>query len=393
MAVITMLEMYKRRMSYQGDTIGQALKKQSDSIMNQTFTRDINYRKAKLYNQNHEFLEEVEIKFQKKANYSISGDSVDFWVQFRPLYRPEKKYCLYESDKDDNGNIINERLGFYIDIADDTGQEYTWIIVGKSEDNQFVLYNVLKCNWTFKWIVDGVIKSCLGVLRYANSYNSGEWSDGFVTSVQNQTRMWMPTNADTETIDYNQRFIIADRKNNPPTWHVSKIEDLYPMGVTKFVLSQDHFDPKKDNAELKITDYYSSEITPIEDEKGEVHEKEENTGISYSSLQLNSSKPTLVLGGSKKSYTITYFNQNNEEVKLVGETRWTITGEKDNTIYTYSELSSLLEISVSEDTNTVSIKINKNKDTFALVGTVITIAANLGIPARECIGKLEVTTR
>ena len=47
------------------------------------------------------------------------------------------------------------------------------LIVGRSDEPQFVKYNILKCNWTFRWIADGVIHECLGVLRARNSYNSG----------------------------------------------------------------------------------------------------------------------------------------------------------------------------------------------------------------------------
>ena len=57
--------MYKKRLGFQGANIGQVMKKQSDMIMNESFKRDVDYRRAKLYDQNHNFLEEVDIKFKK----------------------------------------------------------------------------------------------------------------------------------------------------------------------------------------------------------------------------------------------------------------------------------------------------------------------------------------
>lgn len=64
-------------------------------------------------------------------------------------------------------------MGTYVDIPDDTGTYNRWLIVGRSDEPQFVKYNILKCNWTFKWIVEGILYECLGVLRARNSYNSG----------------------------------------------------------------------------------------------------------------------------------------------------------------------------------------------------------------------------
>ena len=96
-----------------------------------------------------------------------------------------------------------------------------------------------------------------------------------------------PTTKTTETLNYNDRLIIADRDNEPPTFHISKVEDMYPIGVTKFTLAQEHFDPTRDNAELKIADYYSSNISP---------EKEESI-VKRSEILLSSKTPNLILGG------------------------------------------------------------------------------------------------
>lgn len=385
-----MLEMYKKRLGFQGANIGQVMKKQSDMIMNESFKRDVDYRRAKLYDQNHNFLEEVDIKFKKNLNYSIAKDAVDFLVQFRPLYHPEKKYTLYPSDIDENGKAIVERLGFYLDIPDDTGDINTWLIVGKSDNNQFVTYNVLKCNWTCRWIKDRVIYECLGCIRSRNNYNSGEWSDGFVTSVENQAAIWLPTNDKTQTITYNDRFLLSDRTINPLAFHVSKVEDLYPLGVTKFTLSQNHFDPIKDNAELRLADYYASEITPTVEE--EVVIPEEEVEIAYSKISLNSAKYTLPLGASKKTLEVSYFNKENEVVEN-SETLWTLTGKQDGKLYSDEEVRAFLDIDIeASNTGLLSVKIPKDNSTYGLIGTVITFTANKGEITESSI-QLEVTSR
>lgn len=386
-----MLEMYQKRMSFQGANIGDVMKRQSDKIMNESFKRDVDYRRAKLYDQNHKFLEEVDIKFKKNLNYSISKDAVDFLVQFRPMYHPEKKYTLYPTDIDENGKAIVERLGFYLDIPDDTGDINTWLIVGKSDNNQFVTYNVLKCNWTCRWIKNRVVYKCLGCIRSRNNYNSGEWSDGFVTSVENQAAIWLPTNDKTQTITYNDRFIISDRTINPLVFHISKVEDLYPLGVTKFTLSQDHFDPVKDNAELKLADYYDSEITPVEDKEIEIPEG--NMSIAYSKIVLNSKKLTIPLGANKKTLQVTYYDKDNNEVTNPTGTIWSLSGEQNGKVYTDAEIRNLFTIEFNPTiSEKFSIKIQKDDTTYGLVGLVITLTADKGEQFESSI-QLEVTSR
>ena len=142
-----MLELYKRRLSQQGTHMGEALKKQSDMIMNETFKNDIQYKLCYIDGQ------PVDAKYITYTYYSISKDAVDYHLQFRPG--------------------VHYPIGKYIDIPDDVGNYNRWLIVGRSDELQFVKYNILKCNWTFKWIIDGKIYECLGVLRKRNSYNSG----------------------------------------------------------------------------------------------------------------------------------------------------------------------------------------------------------------------------
>ena len=115
--------------------------------MNQTFTNDIAYRKCYIDG------EPVDAKYITYTYYSISKDFVDYHLQFRPG--------------------VHFPMGKYVDIPDDTGTYNRWLIVGRSDEPQFVKYNILKCNWVLKWIIDGEIHECLGVLRSRNSYNSG----------------------------------------------------------------------------------------------------------------------------------------------------------------------------------------------------------------------------
>lgn len=131
--------------------MGEALKKQSDVIMNQTFTRDIAYRVVYIDDK------PVDAKYITHTYYSVLQDPVDYHLQFRPG--------------------VHFPIGKYVDVPDDTGTYNRWLIVGRSDEPQFVKYNILKCNWNFKWIKQGIVYEQLGVLRKRNSYNSGLWTD------------------------------------------------------------------------------------------------------------------------------------------------------------------------------------------------------------------------
>lgn len=257
-----MSEIFKKRMNLTGGTVSKSIRIQSNEIMDKTFSNDLGYRLCKLYSRNMELLEDsIEIKYQFSQTYTVNKDQVEYLAQFRPGYHPEKKYM-------DNDGV--ERLGFYLEIPDEnTGINEMWLIVGKNDKNSFIRYNILKCNWTFKWIKNNKIYSCLGILRNRNNYNSGVWSDGFFTSVDNQTQFIIPSTLDTQTIDYNDRFMISDSSIRPLVYEVSKIEDTFPCGTIKITLKQDHYNEHLDNVELKICNYYDYPMkpeTPVENQ-------------------------------------------------------------------------------------------------------------------------------
>lgn len=257
---------YKNYLSSHGNSVGQIKKNQSDFIMDQTFDRDPAYKQGMLYNANLEPIEMVDFKFQKAQVYTINKDQVEYFIQFRPGYHPEKKhntanktYRLYNDEK--------ERISFYLDIPDDNGDVYKWLLVGRNNDNAFVRYNVLQCNWTFEWMIDRQYYNCLGVVRSRNNYNSGVWSDGYTTSVENQTQFFVPTNNVTRTVDYDVRFMITDNPIHPKTYEVSKVEDTFPLGLLKITLVQDHF-----NVHTDVCKILDGELnTPDELRDGKVH--------------------------------------------------------------------------------------------------------------------------
>lgn len=248
--------------------VGAQLKEMSNMAMNETFSNSTSYRKGMIYDCYMNELEEIEFKFLKTKTYTIEKDQVEYLIQFRPGINPE---IDYDTSKDKK-----HRFGFYIDILDEnTKLLEKWLIIGKDK-SEFDKYNILKCNWEFEWIdKERNYHKCLGCIRDKSSYNSGVWSDGFVTSTENQTAFIVPTNDETRCLDYGVRIMITDNHKYPKTYEITKLMDTFPLGTTKIVLSQDHYNEHTDlceeidigdgNGEIMhmICDYRKSSLPPI----------------------------------------------------------------------------------------------------------------------------------
>lgn len=97
---------------------------------------------------------------------------------------------------------------------------------------------------------------------------------GFTTSVENQTAFFVPTNDITRGIDYGLRFMITDNPVHPKTYEITKVMDTFPLGATKIVLSQSHYNEHTDlcgvdeeffgDTEMHmICDFKKSSLKPI----------------------------------------------------------------------------------------------------------------------------------
>lgn len=256
-----------------GRNLSQARRNQSDMIMNATFTGDTGYKRVYILDPERGWHYE-DAKYSKHATVSILKDAVDYYLQFRPkVHYPIGVYVFIPDDTSDD-------IGFKefepVDPFQDEGFDLNklWMIVNKNDDEQFVRYNVLKCNWDFRWIckVHGKMElmHVYSASRNANSYTSGIWNNEVSTQLDNVTNGWVPDThflygseglkrfnlCDTRYMNYGQRFVMSHNKVNPKVYAISKVVDLNPMGVINLTLKQDEWDEKRDNRELLICNYY-----------------------------------------------------------------------------------------------------------------------------------------
>lgn len=279
-------------MAVYGDYDGDARQRHAQDIMEASFMRDaatrpvyVKWVDSGLPSIDKQLDKQLYAKFNAKSYHNITGDEIAYLLQFR------------KSDLEICDQI---KIGSYVCIPNEFGEMEWWLIVHYDDRPMFRQCSILKCLWTYRWVsmVDGqkVIHSCLAAPRKQNSYNSGTWLDYYVQTTENQDVIWMPTNSDTVTILYDTKFLKSDPRRYPPiAWKVSKIEDAVPHGLSKFTLTQEMFDAKRDNADLMIANYYDNYISPVDN-------IEANINQSYKIVY--SGKCAVKAGGGYKKFSI-----------------------------------------------------------------------------------------
>ena len=267
-------DMYKTMLNVKGKNLSQVRQYNSAMVMNATFTGDIGYKRVYILDKEEGWKYE-DAKYSKHATPSILKDAVDYYLQFRPrVHYPVGTYVFIPNDMDYNiGFEEEEPVDPFKDENFDVNK--LWLIVGKNDANEFVRYNIIKCNWNFRWIArvngENKILNVWGAVRNANSYTSGVWTADYTTALDNITNAWIPDIfllyedklsdydlCDTRYLRHEHRFMLTHNKLDPKVYTVTKVQDLVPQGIIKLTLKQDELNNVRDNVDLMLCDYYNS---------------------------------------------------------------------------------------------------------------------------------------
>jgi hypothetical protein len=338
-------------MARNGSNISEMLRMQSRMVVEQTWDRDPNYRRVYVVKvtrglpkitSRHEL---IDVKFNVDTYQRAGSDEPAYHLQFK--HDAEK----YNSDID---------IGSYVYMADENDEWKWWMILGLDERPIFRQYHIAECNWEFGWVEDGKIYHHLGILRQGSSMR--ETDENSHTSVVNGNIVaWMATNEDTQLIDYNQRFLISNHgRKTPLCFGVSNIIDTMPIGITKFVLSQQTFDPAHDNAELMLCNYYDSEIEPSS-------QNNESDNPDVFIITHNGTKPSIKVGGSEKVFTAQLPENNNFDVM------WSFSDGANEYGGSYENGTSVFgDYTVTIEDRVMKLKVSAN---YELIGAILTIKA------------------
>lgn len=261
------LNSYKQYLLSGGYTLGQVSKSDSDANTDYTFCDDSLYKRVYILTKDGWKFEDA--KYQFHTAKSILRDDVDYYLQFRPkIHYPIGSYVIIPDDTDFDINLSEEeRKNPFLQPINERTQ--WWIIVDRDNGYDDVQYNILKCNWNFKWLYKGKIQEVFGCTRSANSYTNGKWVDEYTASLDNLTSAWLPDTystygnnlfhlglTDSRTLFYEQRFMITTNILQPKVYQTTKIVEVSPKGILKLSLKQDEYNAKRDNIDLMICDYY-----------------------------------------------------------------------------------------------------------------------------------------
>lgn len=347
-----MLDSYKFRINALGGYEGESRRRNSQKIMDASWMRDAATKPVyvKWVDTGLPVIDDDDIpvyaKFNVKSYHNITGDEIAYLLQFR---------------LEDLKNRPDIKVGSYVQIMNEMDEPEWWLIIHQDDRTQFRQFSILKCLHVYKWVsrVEGkrVIHQCLGAPRNQSSYNSGVWLDYVFQVTENQHIAMLPTNDDTRTIGYDIRFLISDPERKPPiAWKVSKVMTGFNGAISKFTMTQESFDPSKDNDELMIANYYASAVEP------EFPEIEEIPTVSDLEI-VYSGQPAVRAGGGYKKFVLKS-RINEELVDCVEDIEWSVD-------FPDGDLSKL-ECSI--DGNIFRVKCLND---YSLIGKIFTVTAEI----------------
>ena len=350
-----MYEEFRNRMGRRGSFMGETMRRQSNAVVDATWLNSVAARRVQvkwinkglppIYAHSKEFEDPIDAHFELKSEYSIASGASPYYLTFRPgelAKHPEIK------------------VGAYVSIPNVDNIPEWWMIIFIEDDNELKKSYIMKCNWIFKWVVDGKIYSHLGILRNGSSSREAD-ENTYTTMVNGNGVMWMATNSDTQTLKHGQRLLISDEGRMPPLcYSIGDIIDTRPIGLTKFVLSQGTYDATHDNAELMIANYYNYEILP--EEPSDTPASPAIFDISY-----NGTKPTIKVGGSAKVFRAQLPEDNRFDIKWsISDGVNTYSSSFDNDTQTFGDYT------ITTEDRIMKIMVANN---YNLIGTILTISA------------------
>ena len=122
------------------------------------------------------------------------------------------------------------------------------------------------CNYKINFISDvsGEIVSYPVYMKNATQYNSGETAREQETIGSSKFLIFIPYNQETIKIDHGKRFLIDKNHDDPTASEITQVDTIShnfddDFAVIRWTLVESQFNPKTDNKELMIADYYKDE--------------------------------------------------------------------------------------------------------------------------------------
>ena len=221
------LDMYKRRLGLRDDTARDRWLHNTQAWINKKLPRSLSYHTAI-----------IDGEERRCAILSTQNDE-------------EKKIC----------SMPGEALvcGTYVEWMDNV-----WLITQLNAPNEVYQTALMtQCNYLLKWVNDkGEIISRWSIAVDGTKYLTGEFYQPYMTVGDSRMQLTIPRDDETVLLNRGVRFLIDDPSSTQPqAYELSKINragNVYNgHGVFIHMLTESNFNPKTDNPELMIADYYT----------------------------------------------------------------------------------------------------------------------------------------
>lgn len=331
------MELFKNRMKVRGVELPQRIRANSDLIMEGDWYHDPQTRTVRLfrhkpnsYGFEYEDVAIEDAKYIHKNVQEAVTQQAEYYLQFKP-------------DRDYD-------IGLYVEITNEHGKTQTWLICQKANDMQFVRYNILPCNYLFKWVNKNHIYQSLGVLRTINSYSSGMLNKASTVYIlDDRNSMWIPTDDVAMNFYYDKRIIVSnDQRHVPFVWRATKIEEIAVEGLTKITLTQDKYDAATDYhpkyghiADINIDVVVDNQPVAVTDDKitATVRSKRKNGEGNYTYSEIADHKFSF---GSVGKFVASFNDP---------DTTWIIEGVESSDYTDYSVVNGELSFKLNRDYN------------------------------------------
>ena len=273
--------MYSDYLKVRGDNLSEVRKYDAETVYNVTFDGSPGYKRCYILDPKKGW-HWTDVKYQRHSRQNISNDDADYYISFRPhVHYPIGTYIFIPNENE----RMSDHMGFYDENPIDPFKDKNfdkifnegklWLIVNKDNDKLFVKYMVLPCDYLFRWVASyedsQEIFSVYGTNRVKDSSKAGTWDRNISRRLDTVTYFWIPDTHyifgndidvygldDTRYLAHDIRMMITTNVINPKVYRVTDINEMNPQGVIKVTVKQDEYDPKTDNVNLMVCDYYNS---------------------------------------------------------------------------------------------------------------------------------------
>ena len=291
-----MFDSYRNRLGYHGTSDRDAIRSHRKMIQDATFDLSQSYKEVIINDKKYD------ARVITDVNDTLKTGSGNMNIEFKDgiLFKP----------------------GTYVLIENSFGDHEPWLIMDVLDNPLRPKTLIKKCVYNLKW------KNAVGdiVSRWIAFDDSYKLYDeirnyGYKTNLPESTlTVNLPYDKETARLSYSNRFIIDDENAEiPNTYYISNKNSVSLKygegGIVKISLSQDQFNFKTDNKELRIADYYNSKDTSFVDTGKEF-------GVYTAKISYRG-QCRIVMGTPYKEFTLTFYDKSGKEMKDI-EGKWEI---------------------------------------------------------------------